>query len=275
MPAAVSADDEHAPLMARFEQLPRLVNDDADLVRRGAWVDLQFQVGLGAVPYHLTVAGGRITGLDRGPILMRPSRFQISATAEAWRRFWQPLPEPGLARPAGADQARRGTHRRRSAAAAGQPAVLQGRAGGTASPGERGALMPAQLEPIVGRYMSLVLEGRAHRVYFEEAGAGHPAGVPAHRRRRRPAVPPSDARRGDHPPLSACSRSTCPGTASRCRRRAGEREEYRLTTAAYTEMVLAFCEALELAAAGGDGLLDRRTHRAQPRHRARARASAR
>jgi hypothetical protein len=41
------------------------------------------------------VAGGRITGLDRGPILMRSSRFQISATTEAWRRFWQPLPEPG------------------------------------------------------------------------------------------------------------------------------------------------------------------------------------
>jgi hypothetical protein len=95
MSAAVSADDEHAQLVARFEQLPRLVNEDADLVRCGAWVDLQFQVGLGAVPYHLTVAGGRIAALDRGPILMRSSRFQIGATAEAWRRFWQPVPEPG------------------------------------------------------------------------------------------------------------------------------------------------------------------------------------
>jgi hypothetical protein len=95
MPAAVSADDESAQLVVRFEQLPRLVNEDADLVRRGAWLDLQFQVGLGAVPYHLAIAGGRITSLDRGPILMRCSRFQISATTEAWRRFWQPVPEPG------------------------------------------------------------------------------------------------------------------------------------------------------------------------------------
>jgi hypothetical protein len=95
MPAAVSADDEHRHLVVRFEQLPRLVNEDADLVRRGAWVELQFQVGLGAVPYHLTIAGGRITSLDRGPILMRCSRFQISAKTEAWRRFWQPVPEPG------------------------------------------------------------------------------------------------------------------------------------------------------------------------------------
>ena len=26
---------------------------------------------------------------------MRSSRFQISATAEGWRRFWEPIPEPG------------------------------------------------------------------------------------------------------------------------------------------------------------------------------------
>ena len=95
MSAAASVDDEHAQLLARFEQLPRLVNDDADLVRRGAWVDLQFQVGLDVVPYHLTVAGGRIASLDRGPILMASSRFQVSATAEGWRRFWHPVPEPG------------------------------------------------------------------------------------------------------------------------------------------------------------------------------------
>ena len=63
--------------MAQIEQLPRLVNEDADLVRRGAWVDLQFQVGLGAVPYYVTVAGGRIAAFERGPILMRSSRFQI------------------------------------------------------------------------------------------------------------------------------------------------------------------------------------------------------
>ena len=85
-------DNEHAPLIAQFEQLPRLVNDDADLVRRGAWVDLQFLVGLGSVPYHLTVAGGRITGLDRGPILMRSSRFQIGATREPGTGFGSRCP---------------------------------------------------------------------------------------------------------------------------------------------------------------------------------------
>ncbi len=32
----------------------------------------------------------------------------------------------------------------------------------------------AELEPIVGRYLTLVLDGRPHRVYFEEAGQGIP-----------------------------------------------------------------------------------------------------
>jgi hypothetical protein len=90
-----SADREHAALAARIEQLPRLVNEDADLVRRGAWIDLWFQVGLGTVPYYVTVAGGSINAFERGPILMRSSRFQINATTEAWRKFWEPIPEPG------------------------------------------------------------------------------------------------------------------------------------------------------------------------------------
>jgi hypothetical protein len=90
-----AADAELALLIAQVEQLPRLVNEDADLVRRGAWVDLQFQIGVGAMPYHVTVAAGRVARLARGPLLMASSRFQIQATAEGWRRFWAPVPEPG------------------------------------------------------------------------------------------------------------------------------------------------------------------------------------
>jgi hypothetical protein len=93
MAASVSA--EHAPLVALIEQLPRLVNEDADLVRRGAWVDLCFELGLGDIPYFVTVSGGRIAALDRGPLLMRSTRFQIHGAVEAWRRFWAPVPEPG------------------------------------------------------------------------------------------------------------------------------------------------------------------------------------
>ena len=70
-------------------------NGDADLVRRGAWIDLSFQVGLGTVPYYVTVVGGRINAFERGPFLMRAWRFQVRASAEAWAQFWQPMPAPG------------------------------------------------------------------------------------------------------------------------------------------------------------------------------------
>ena len=67
----VPANREHAVLAAKIEQLPRLVNEDADLVRRGSWIDLQFLVGLGTVPYYVTVASGRISAVERGPVLMQ------------------------------------------------------------------------------------------------------------------------------------------------------------------------------------------------------------
>ena len=34
--------------------------------------------------------------------------------------------------------------------------------------------MTAAIEPIIGRYIHLTLQGRPHRIYFEEAGVGIP-----------------------------------------------------------------------------------------------------
>ena len=56
--------------------------------------------------------------------------------------------------------------------------------------------MSGKIEPIVGRYVHVEIGGVMHRIYFEEAGSGHSAGLPAHGRRRRPAMAPSVARRG-------------------------------------------------------------------------------
>lgn len=86
--------DDHR-LAGLFERLPVLLEHDRDLTRRGAWLDARFQVGIGAVPFDVTVAAGRITALERGPLLMRSWRFAVRGTTEAWSRFWQPVPEPG------------------------------------------------------------------------------------------------------------------------------------------------------------------------------------
>jgi hypothetical protein len=83
-----------AELAARLERLPQLVNGDASLVERGRFLSVELEIGLGPIPYHLTIERGRIAALERGPFLLRPWRFAIRAREEVWRRFWQEAPAP-------------------------------------------------------------------------------------------------------------------------------------------------------------------------------------
>jgi hypothetical protein len=94
VPDTPSRFDE-AKLAAAFEQLPALLDDDPNLIRRGAFFDARFAVGIGTIPFDLIVTAGRVSFLERGPFVMRPWRFAVRASAEAWGRLWQPMPEPG------------------------------------------------------------------------------------------------------------------------------------------------------------------------------------
>lgn len=105
--------------------------------------------------------------------------------------------------------------------------------------------MPAKIEPIIGRYVHVTLSGRPHRLYFEEAGTGiplvclHTAGADGRQFRHLL----NDAEIARHyrvlvPDMPWHGKSLPP--------EGFEREEYRLTTAGYTEMVRVFCQALEL-----------------------------
>jgi hypothetical protein len=81
-------------LAARIAALPALVNDDARLVARGRLVSLAFRLDIGETQYHLTVEHGRISALERGPILMRAWRFLVRGAEPGWQQFWQPMPPP-------------------------------------------------------------------------------------------------------------------------------------------------------------------------------------
>jgi len=88
-------DDRESRVIAAFEQLPELVAHDQNLLRRGTYLTVELMVEIGTVPFYLSIAGGRLVALERGPALMRPWTFAFRATAEAWSRFWQPVPEAG------------------------------------------------------------------------------------------------------------------------------------------------------------------------------------
>jgi pimeloyl-ACP methyl ester carboxylesterase len=105
--------------------------------------------------------------------------------------------------------------------------------------------MAAVIEPIVGRYMALELSGRSHRIYFEEAGQGiplvclHTAGADG--RQFRHLMVDEEITR--HFRLLAFD---MPWHGKSFPPDGWEDEEYRLTTSGYTDMIVAFCRALEL-----------------------------
>ena len=103
----------------------------------------------------------------------------------------------------------------------------------------------ARIEPIIGRYVHVTLSGRPHRLYFEEAGQGiplvclHTAGADARQFRHLL----NDAAITRHFRVLAFD---MPWHGKSLPPDGFEREEYRLTTVSYVEMVRVFCAALDL-----------------------------
>jgi hypothetical protein len=85
-------DDDVA---ARFATLAERVNGNAALVHRGRYLSTKFLTGTPALPVHVTVHRGAIERVETGPAPMRSWAFALRAGPEDWRRFWQPMPEPG------------------------------------------------------------------------------------------------------------------------------------------------------------------------------------
>ena len=105
--------------------------------------------------------------------------------------------------------------------------------------------MTGRIDPIVGRYVHVALGGRAHRLYFEEAGQGiplvclHTAGADGrqfHHLMR-------DAAVTDHFRVLAFD---LPWHGKSSPPEGWQRDEYRLTAAGYAEAIRGFCGALGL-----------------------------
>jgi hypothetical protein len=88
---AVEAD----AIARRFEALPGLVAADADLVRRGRFLDVDFEIGVGALALLAEVRRGEVRSVARGPFLLRPWVFAVRAEPAAWAAFLEPVPRPG------------------------------------------------------------------------------------------------------------------------------------------------------------------------------------
>ncbi len=83
------------PVSATFEQLPAMLEQDAALIQRGRFLDIDCLLGSTEQGYHVAIRAGRITDILPAPVLMRSSAFSYRATPEAWTAFWQPMPKAG------------------------------------------------------------------------------------------------------------------------------------------------------------------------------------
>ena len=91
--ATLDANAERVVLL--FERLPELIDADSDLVRRGRFLTTDFAIVVGTVPLLVRVEAGRVTSIARGPFLLRPWTFSITAAAETWLALLKPVPDPG------------------------------------------------------------------------------------------------------------------------------------------------------------------------------------
>lgn len=105
--------------------------------------------------------------------------------------------------------------------------------------------MSAHIEPIIGRYVTVTLSGRTHRIYFEEAGQGRPV-LCLH-------TAGADTRQWRHLMNDGTVTDThrmiafdLPWHGKSLPPEGFETEEYLLTTEAYIETVLAVTAALGL-----------------------------
>ena len=236
-----------------LEGVADLVNADSDLVRRGRFLTTTFLVDVGATSYLIRVLEGRMARVERGPFLMREWSFALRASEEAWRRFWEPVPAPGYH---DLFAMSKGGHARVEGDLVPLMANLRYINDVLAKPRPTPVAVSASppsavpdggpsIEPIVGRYVHLVLEGRAHRLYFEEAGRGiplvclHTAGADG--RQFRHIMNDDEITR--HFRVLAFD---MPRHGKSLPPVGWQDEEYRLTTRAYTELILTFCRALDL-----------------------------
>jgi len=229
-----------------IEKLAAMVNGDEHLVWMGRFLDVDFLVEVGDTPVHIRVERGRIVEIVEGPRLMRTWTFAIRASADAWARFWAPVPEPNF-------------HDIFAMAKAGEAKIegnLQPLLANLryvkellAAPRPAAAAAPSpqsvEPEPITGRYRNVAVLGRDYRIYWEEAGAGiplvclHTAGADGQQFRHLMCDPTvTDRYRVIAFDMPWHGKSLPPAGF--------QREEYRLTTELYAETIRAVCGALDL-----------------------------
>jgi hypothetical protein len=69
---------EAADLLAN---LAEPANSDAALVRRGRYLNTVFLLGIGEASFYITIAAGRVAGIEKAPKLLKAFSFSVKQGA--------------------------------------------------------------------------------------------------------------------------------------------------------------------------------------------------
>jgi len=72
------------------------VNGDANLIRRGRYVNTTFLIAIDDAYHLVRVAEGRIVAITPGPFITPNYSFALHASRDAWDKLWSPKPLPGF-----------------------------------------------------------------------------------------------------------------------------------------------------------------------------------
>ena len=78
-----------------LDHLAEHVNADANLVRRGKWVNTTFLIAIDDAYHLVRVTEGRIVSIRPGPFITPNYSFALRASRESWDKLWSPKPIPG------------------------------------------------------------------------------------------------------------------------------------------------------------------------------------
>ena len=160
----------------------RACRDDAELDNLGGRATVRFGVESDGTAALVEFADGKLTGIRPGGA---QADFTLRAPVQIWARFLKPVPPapchnvlamkfrvPEFSVSGDEQKLLQHAHLvRRSMELARW--VANGRDPGALRPeGRVPASAAGAVEPIAGRYASIEIEGRPHRIYFEQAGAG-------------------------------------------------------------------------------------------------------
>jgi pimeloyl-ACP methyl ester carboxylesterase len=223
------------------------------LARWGRGLTAEVLLEVGGDAWMLSLRDGQIARVAPGPFLMPAFDLALRIGPEALARFLAPVPEPGwhdlmALRRHGALEVLGDTETFFAHLMWFKGVLALLREGGTPAAAAAPAPEPwgaVTEEPIRGRYLRLDIAGRPHRVYVEEAGEGipllllHTAGSDG--RQWRDLLNDADITR-----RFRCIAFDMPWHGKSSPPVGWQEETYRLTTAAYTGLVMTMARALGL-----------------------------